>query len=97
MPYYVALINWTDNGVKAAHDTVNRYQKAQSAFESLGVRFQQILWTMGQYDIVAIMEAPDQKAVTTALLRLAREGNVRSETLPAFDEQEMQGIVEQLR
>ena len=59
MPTYVALIDWTDQGVRNFKDTVDRYDAAQSAFESLGVRFTDTWWTLGAHDIVATVEAPD--------------------------------------
>ena len=93
MATYVALINWTEQGVKNARDTVNRYQQARSAFEAQGVRFQQVLWTTGPYDIVAIMDAPDDATMSAAVLQLAGQGNLRTQTFRGFNEQEMQDII----
>ena len=96
MATYVALINWTDQGVKNAGDTVNRFQQARTAFEPLGIQFQSIFWTTGQYDLVAIVEAPDDETLSTAILQLAAQGNLRTQTFRAFNEQEMRGIAEKL-
>lgn len=96
MATYVALINWTDQGVKNARDTVSRYQQARTAFEPLGIHFQSVFWTTGQYDLVAIMEAPDEETLSTAILQLAAQGNLRTQTFRAFNEQEMRGIAEKL-
>lgn len=96
MATYVALINWTDQGVKNARDTVDRYQQARTVFEPLGIQFQSVFWTTGQYDIVAILEAPDDETLSTAILKLAAQGNLRTQTFRAFNEQEMKGIAEKL-
>lgn len=96
MASYVALINWTDQGVKNAGDTVNRFHQARTSFEAIGIQFQSVFWTTGQYDIVAILEAPDDETLSTAILKLAAQGNLRTQTFRAFNEQEMKGIAEKL-
>ena len=96
MPNNVVLINWTEQGVKNARDTVNRYQQARSAFQGLGLQFQSVFWTIGRYDIVTVVEAPDDQSLSAALLQLAGQGNLRTETLRAFNEQEMQQVIERL-
>lgn len=96
MATYLALITWTDQGVQGARQTVERHQQARSAFESLGVRFQTVLWTTGPYDIAAIIEAPDDETVSVAVLQMAGQGNLRTQIARAFTEQEMQRIVSKL-
>ncbi len=96
MPNYVVLMNWTDQGVKSARDTVRRYRESRAMLEPMGVRITQIFWTIGRYDIVALGEAPDDQTMSAALLRLASAGNLRTETLRAFSEQEMDQIVQRL-
>ncbi len=93
MPAYIALIDWTDQGVRAFKDTVDRYEAAQSAFESLGVRFTDVWWTLGAHDIVATVEAPDDETLAAALLSLAGQGNIRTTTLRAFTREEMRTVI----
>ena len=93
MPTYVVLFNWTEQGVKNARDTVNRYRQARSSFEEMGIRFLATYWTAGRYDIVSLIEGPDDQTTSAALLKLAGSGNVRTETLRAFSEQEMEQII----
>ena len=93
MPEYVALIDWTDQGVRNFKDTVDRYEAAESAFESLGVRFTDVRWTLGAHDIVATIEAPDDEALAAALLSVAGQGNIRTTTLRAFSREEMRTII----
>ena len=96
MPTYVTLFNWTDQGVKNVKDTANRVEQAREAFAGSGVTISAIYWTQGRYDLIGIIEAPDDPTLAAALLRLATSGNVRTETLRAFDTQEMQAILKNI-
>jgi uncharacterized protein with GYD domain len=96
MPNYVALINWTDQGIRNVRDTVERYGRSTELAEKHGVRFEQIYWTVGPYDIVAIAEAPDVESITAFLLELGSAGNVRTTTLQAYNREEMSSILERL-
>ena len=96
MPRYIALINWTEQGVKDAADTVQRSQHARQMIEQLGGRMDTIYWTQGRYDLVAILEAPDEETATAMLLRVGGMGAVRTETLRAFDAEEMGRILAKL-
>ena len=93
MPTYVALLNWTDQGVKGFRDSVDRYESAQQAMSAAGVSFREIFWTIGPYDLVGIVEGPDDATVTAALLSVAGQGNIRSTSLRAFDAGEMRGVI----
>ncbi len=96
MPSYVTLFSWTEQGVRNFKDTVDRYEAAASQVEALGVRFVDIRWTLGNYDIVAIAEAPDDETLAAALLAVAGGGNIRTTTLRAFDRDEMRRIIEKV-
>ena len=93
MPTYIALIDWTDQGVRNFKDSVDRYEAAESAFEGLGVRFTDIWWTLGTHDIVATVEAPDDEMLAAALLSVAGQGNIRTTTLRAFSREEMRTVI----
>jgi uncharacterized protein with GYD domain len=94
MPTFVGLINWTEQGVKNFKDTVDRYQSAVPQFEQMGVRITHIWWTLGQHDIVVVLEADDEESVAAATLALASQGNVRTTTMRAFPEDEMRSLIE---
>ncbi len=96
MPAYISLINFTDQGLKAAKDTVNRARALEKAIESAGGRKIGIWWTLGQYDMVAITEGPDDETATRLLLATGMQGNVRTMTMRAFSEEEMERIVQGL-
>ena len=94
MATFVTLINWTDQGIKGYKDTVDRYEAAQSTIRESGASFTNIYWTVGPYDIVAILEAPDDETATAALLAVGAQGNIRTTTLRAFDATEMRSVLE---
>jgi uncharacterized protein with GYD domain len=93
MATYVALINWTDQGVKGFKDSVDRYEAAQSQLLPMGVKFTDVYWTLGAHDIVGIIEAPDDQTLAAALLTVAGQGNIRTTTLRAFSLDQMRGVI----
>jgi len=96
MPTYVTLIRWTDQGVRNAKDSIQRSGAFRSDLERRGGKLLSIYWTQGQYDIVTTIEAPDDQTAMAALLALGGLGNVRTETLHAFNETEMQSVIQKL-
>jgi uncharacterized protein with GYD domain len=94
MPRYVSLIDWTQQGVADFKDTVDRYEAAQQQFEQLGVNFVDVYWTLGEHDIVAVLEAPDDETATAALLAIGAQGNIRTNTMRAFSRDEMRGVID---
>jgi uncharacterized protein with GYD domain len=93
MPTYVVLYKFTDEGAKNAKGTVQRSREARAENEQRGFKVQGLYWTQGQYDLVAIVDAPDEQSMMAGLLNIAGAGNVRSETLRAFTESEMEAII----
>jgi uncharacterized protein with GYD domain len=94
MPRYVSLLDWTEQGIANFKDTVDRYEAAQQQFEALGVQFVDVYWTLGEHDLVAVTEAPDDESVTAALLQLGSLGNVRTKTMRAFSRDEMRAVID---
>ena len=93
MPHYVVLMNWTDQGIRQAADTVQRAEQARQLIAQAGGNLTTVLWTQGRYDVVGIVEAPDDETAAAITLRLGGQGNLRSETLRAFTAEEMRGIL----
>lgn len=96
MPTYITLMNWTDQGVRSAKDTVQRRDQADALAQKHGVSIEQVYWTVGPYDLVTIVEAPDDESATAMLLELATGGNLRTTTLRAYGHDEMSGIIQRL-
>ena len=93
MPTFVTLMNWTDQGIKSFKDTTDRAEAARAAWKPLGITLKDIYWTIGPYDLVCIVEAPDPESLTAALLTLGSQGNLRSTTLRAFSADEMRAVI----
>lgn len=96
MPTYVGLYRWTDQGVKNVKDTVKRSEQARAAIEKVGGRLLSIHWTQGTYDIVAIAEYPDDETASAVNLTVAMGGSIRSETMRAFNAEEMQRVLDKI-
>jgi uncharacterized protein with GYD domain len=93
MATFIALVNFTEQGIRNAKQSPNRASTFAANAEPLGVKVKDIYWTVGHYDAVAIIEGPDDESVAAALLSLGAEGNVRTETLRAFSAHEMSDII----
>jgi uncharacterized protein with GYD domain len=96
MPTYVILMNWTDQGVRAERETVHRREQADALAEKYGARIEQVYWTMGHYDSVIILEAPDDESASAFVLEVTAAGNLRTATLRAFDHDQMQSIIQRV-
>jgi uncharacterized protein with GYD domain len=96
MPTYISLFNFTDQGIRNVRDTVDRYDRSKELADKHGVRFEQVYWTVGPYDIVAIAEALDEESVSAFFLELSSAGNLRTTTLRAYDREEMSSILQRL-
>ena len=93
MTTYVALINWTEQGIKNFRDTTHRAEAFTKQVESAGGRVRELVWTVGEYDIVVIADFPDDQAGVAALLQVGSLGNVRTRTMRAFGNDEMNEII----
>ncbi len=96
MATYVVLLNWTQQGIANVKDGPGRVQTARKAVEDAGGKWLGYYVTMGQYDGVAIVDLPSDEAVATMLLATAMRGNVQTQTMRAFTEEEFAGIVSKL-
>lgn len=93
MPLYVSLTNFTDQGIKNVRDTVRRAEDARGLIERHGGQLRLLLWTLGDYDQVAVVEFPDDETATAVLLQLGALGNIRTTTMKAFDAEPMRAII----
>ncbi|MCK1714198.1 GYD domain-containing protein [Bradyrhizobium hipponense] len=93
MVTYVVLGNFTDQGVRNVKDSPKRAEAFKEMAKTFGVTVKEIVWTQGRYDIVTVLEAPDEAAAMSLSLSLSALGNVRTETLRAFSAADMTKIV----
>jgi len=93
MPTYITLLNWTEQGIAKVKASPKRLDAGKKAFKKAGCELKEVFLTMGPYDLVCVLEAPDADTAAKVILSLGAEGNVRSLTLPAFTEDEYRKIV----
>jgi uncharacterized protein with GYD domain len=94
MPLYVALVNWTDQGIKTFRDSVRRAEDYRGLVEKHGGQVRQLVWTLGEYDIVAVTDFPDDETATAVALQTGALGNIRTTTMKAFDADQMSAIIQ---
>ena len=93
MPSYVCLIQFKHQGIRNIKDTVKRGDAAIAEARKLGMKIVEEYWTMGAYDGVVIMEAPDDETMSAFILKMGSLGNVKGQTLRAFRRNEMEKIL----
>ncbi len=96
MAKYVFLSTWTPQGIGSVTDTTKRAEQARALADRMGVRFESLLWTQGRYDLVSVVEAPDDETIAAFVLRVTSLGALRGETLRAFEADEMDRIIGRL-
>lgn len=93
MATYVVLFNWTEQGIRNYKDSPGRVEAAKKQWGESGIQIQELYWTIGPYDLVGLVEAPDDESLTAALLALGAQGNVRTTTLRAFGSEEFARLI----
>jgi uncharacterized protein with GYD domain len=96
MPTYVVLCNLTEQGLQNAKEIPQRRDRARETAKELGITLREGLMTMGQYDVVLILEAPDDEAMAKFALRVGMRGSLRTHTLRAFTEAEVDALTASL-
>ena len=90
---YVVLANFTDQGIRSAKESPKRADAFRQMAKTFGVTVKDLFWTQGRYDIVTVIEAPDESSAMSLSLTLGALGNVRTESLRAFSAADMTTIV----
>ena len=96
MGSYVALVNFTEQGVRQIRQTTERAKGLMNAAANLGIKIKDIYWTMGAFDAVFIADAPDDETMTAFAASMGSLGNIRTQTMRAFSAQEMNRILAKL-
>ena len=97
MPTYILLVRWTSQGLQKIKESPSRLEAGKKAFEAAGIKLRAFYMVMGRYDQVSVAEAPDDATMAKALLSLASQGNLQTETLRAFTEDEYKKIISEIR
>jgi len=96
MPTYIGLIKLTDQGIRNVKETTKRAKSFRGVAEKAGLKVREILWTMGRYDLVLVIDAPNDETMCRMTLALGMLGNAKTETLKAFSAEEMDQILKGL-
>lgn len=92
MPTYISMLRYTQQGISSVKNAPARIDAAKEAYKKAGGELKAIYLTMGQYDLVAVAEMPNDEAVARMALALGVQGNIRTETMRAFTEAEFRKI-----
>ncbi len=93
MALYIVLANFTEQGIRNVKDSPKRAEAFESMAKKCGATVKDLFWTLGQYDIVAVLEAPDDISITSLGLSSGALGNVRTQTLRAFTQADIKSIL----
>jgi uncharacterized protein with GYD domain len=97
MAMYVSLIQFTDQGIRSIKKTIKRGDAAMAEAEKMGVKIVEEFWTMGTYDVVVIVDAPNDETMSAFMLKVGSLGNVKSHTMRAFRQEEMAGVLAKIK
>ncbi len=96
MPTYIVLGQFTDQGIRNVKDTSKRADAAKELAKKLGAKVLDLYWTIGRYDLALILDAPDDETMVAFGLSAGKLGNVRTETLRAFSQAEINQILKRV-
>ena len=97
MARFAATIRFTEQGLKAIHESTRRAEAFKAAAKKLGAKVLDVYWCMGPFDGLLIFEAADSQVATAAMLQLAALGNVQTQTAEIFTASEMDSVVARIR
>jgi uncharacterized protein with GYD domain len=96
MATYILLVNWTDQGIKTVKDSPKRLEAGRALAKRFGCEVKEFYLTIGSYDSLSLLEAPDDEAVAKYLLSPGSQGNLRTTTLKAIPESSYRAIIDSL-
>jgi uncharacterized protein with GYD domain len=97
MAMYVSLLQFTDQGIRNVKDTIKRAAAATAEAEKMGAKITDAFWTMGAYDVVLLLDAPNDETVSAFSLKIGSLGNVKSHTMRAFRREEMERVLAKVK
>ena len=97
MAKYISLLQFTDQGIRNVKDSIKRAAAATAEAEKMGAKVTDAFWTMGAYDVVLLLDAPDDETISAFSLKIGSLGNVKSQTMRAFHRGEMESILTKIK
>lgn len=96
MPTYIIQSQWTDQGIRSVKESAKRLELGKKKLKEIGGEIKAFYMTTGAYDMLAIVEVPNDEVLAAHLLWLGSQGNLRTQTVRAFTEEEHRKIVDRL-
>ena len=96
MATYVTLAKYTAQGIASIKDSPDRLDAARRELAPLGVTIKDFYLTLGEYDFMVVVEAPDNKTAAMALIGLGAQGNVSTTTMAALTEHEFRNLIAEM-
>jgi len=93
MATFIVLGNFTEQGIRNIKESPKRADAFKAMAGKVGVKVKDIYWTLGHYDMVVTVDAPDAATATSIGLAVGSLGNIRTETLTAFSAEEIGRII----
>lgn len=93
MSRYIALVSFTDQGIRNVKESPKRAERFKKAAAKHKVKVLEIHWTMGRFDLIVSLDAPNDVALSSLMLETAQLGNVRTETFRAYTQEEFANIL----
>lgn len=93
MAHYVILASFTEQGIRGVKDTAKRAKAFRNLAKAMGVTVKDIFWTLGSYDVVLTMEGPNDETVASLMMKVGALGNLKSQTLRAFPESQIDSLL----
>jgi uncharacterized protein with GYD domain len=97
MAMYVGLIQFTEQGIRNIKRTIKRGDAAMAEAEKMGMKIVEEFWTMGAYDVVIVVDAPNDETMSAFMLKIGSLGNVKSHTMRAFRKDDMEKILAKIK
>lgn len=95
MATFISLVSFTDQGIRNVKDSPDRFDAVRAMAEKMGVTVKGGYYTLGDYDMVLIVEGSEEAAMAM-LMKVGSMGNVRSRSLRAFSPDEMRQILSKM-
>ena len=93
MATYIVLGKFTDQGIRGVKDTTKRADAFRAMAKKAGATVKELYWTLGQFDVITVVDAPDEATLTALLLSAGALGNLHTQSLRAFSAEEMGAII----
>ena len=89
MATYVVLGKFTDQGIRGVKETTNRAEAFKGMAKKAGATVRELYWTLGRYDLITIVDAPDDETFAALLVSAGALGNIQTQSMRAFSAAEM--------